>query len=1289
GAAGLLLEYDANLSLVANEINGNIKSTELKGVYGSYITLNGQTLDNIAGAELRYHSQGNLWIYAPNMTTWENNIPTIEIAEDAPFSYSYLPALTLRFDGAQWDVYVAPTVTCSGINAYNNNLLSGSFYITLIDYNTNLGDAANSTDVVSTTGQGITLNGVHLSEISGASVNYAHGTTHMQIRIPKNYQDALTGNIILEVVSGTTFESQVLDGAKFALTSGSWKRVYDVTLSRVRWNDEDAGGNYDGKKGVLLQFDANLSTVASEINGGIRDTNLASTVGEYIYLGGQKLSTLSGALVSYHSQDNLFIYADNMAAYRTFTIEEGTPILNALLPEINLYYNGNSKWTTTNRAISPVTYSNIQWNNIGYQTFEGKNGVLLNFSENLSLNINEINGGLASANLKNLYGSYITLNGQTLDNIANAELAYFNTTFVWIYAPGMTAWENHVPTIEIAANAPFLDVYLPAVTIYFYSGEWKVTAPKVITINYTAGDFSRVKFIETSITVDSDYLSDILSDAYENITVLCWSIGGMDYFYGDTPSVNVATTVNITEVLNFYTRGGASIRLSGDGVTGLRFESRINTADYNAIIENYDDVEFGTYIAPKALLDAYLVANAGTTFKDYFGQAQGSGTSTKYVKVVNVGIYNSATYESDGYVKYFGSLANIYEVNYYTKFVGVGYVKFTKGVNTYVIFGATTLKNTTRTVYDVAKNAYNDTSEDYSVSQLNSIKVYIDAVADLTYKLGNLSVNEVITEREYSSPYQASLNSGYYYIARFGSEELPRTILINGKKISPSNFGSSINAGSIVMHIAVDNMATLFTDGVVYGVGEPDSNLWANNNTVATASMLSDITGALGATAFRVWLQNTANISSSNDVSLVPAQMTELKNLIDGLADNGVEEIYLIGVHFPSATYANYYVDGVGWETGYSYYTNHNGTTFYRDYSCVPDPSTEAAAYAEWLKVQADYYSLLTAQIAAWKENSPAWNNIRFYFEGINEPEGQVVIHKRGSYNFSTGEYTYNYFNTATLAKILTDVSYYMTLAVNANLDGVGYVTTPALMYLTSGSGQVPVSGVSSDGLLGAMATAIKDNVAPTAISGITPANTNDPEAYFTVLNWHPYLSWLKSEHNELYYAEVTSSSSLFSGTTWNAEVNSDYATDWVNWNNGMYSIFVDQFTGFAPKVVFTEIGMIDFGTHVSFSTHYTAVGVSESLAATVFSNLLSAMDGLTFSNNCTVIAFRLCDVESILKADQATQGYLDIYVYGEGNLGLIEEDGTIKAIMREYYYIINGNRNTTALQTVVSGYYD
>ena len=157
----------------------------------------------------------------------------------------------------------SPTVVCQGIaNDVNNNILETNVgkYRTLLAYDLTLGDTANSTNVVSTTGQGILLNGVKLSEISGASIDYAHGKRYIQIKIPQSYQDALTGNIVLEVVAGTTFESQVLDSAKFALKGGMWAKVSQVSYTGIQWNNIGYGP-FEGKNGVLLGYSGYLSPI--------------------------------------------------------------------------------------------------------------------------------------------------------------------------------------------------------------------------------------------------------------------------------------------------------------------------------------------------------------------------------------------------------------------------------------------------------------------------------------------------------------------------------------------------------------------------------------------------------------------------------------------------------------------------------------------------------------------------------------------------------------------------------------------------------------------------------------------------------------------------------------------------------------------------------------------------------------------------------------------------------------------------------------------------------------------
>ena len=57
-----------------------------------------------------------------------------------------------------------------------------------------------------------------------------------------------------------------------------------------------------------------------------------------------------------------------------------------------------------------------------------------------------------------------------------------------------------------------------------------------------------------------------------------------------------------------------------------------------------------------------------------------------------------------------------------------------------------------------------------------------------------------------------------------------------------------------------------------------------------------------------------------------------------------------------------------------------------------------------------------------------------------------------------------------------------------------------------------------------------------------------------------------------------------------------------------------------------------------------------------------------------TVMAFRVFDNEEL--------------GIGEGNFGMIDENGQIKAIMKEYYIIINGNNDTSSLQAKIDEYF-
>ena len=312
---------------------------------------------------------------------------------------------------------------------------------------------------------------------------------------------------------------------------------------------------------------------------------------------------------------------------------------------------------------------------------------------------------------------------------------------------------------------------------------------------------------------------------------------------------------------------------------------------------------------------------------------------------------------------------------------------------------------------------------------------------------------------------------------------------------------------------------------------------------------------------------------------------------------------------------------------------------------------------------------MFAAEVNAWKtEFGWSANDVKFYFEGLNEPEFHNLIHKCGDY--SDGNYFKGAYNTAEMAKILTDVSYYMTLA----LKGCGEVTTPAFTYFSSDSGAESTNGVFCDTLLKAMYTQINDEVAPTAIAGITPVNSNDENDYFTCLNWHPYLPWNKTEHAAMYYGEIVTKTSWFGLVTTREAKIANYVDMWAAWNNGMYQIAVNGGDTDKPKVFFSEFGFCDWGNIQNTADERYILGVNEDTAATVFGNLLSNANKLLFVDELTVMAFRIFD--------NAELGA------GEGNFGFINEEGQLKAIAKEYYKILNGNGDVSALQAVIDEYF-
>ena len=98
GHQGIMLRYTSNLAQRGEYYNGGLSNINLInfGAFnvGSNIKLNGVALKDISGAEVCYHSEQNLWIYAPEMRT-KGNVLDIE---DVLVLDSYLPNQHLLFN---------------------------------------------------------------------------------------------------------------------------------------------------------------------------------------------------------------------------------------------------------------------------------------------------------------------------------------------------------------------------------------------------------------------------------------------------------------------------------------------------------------------------------------------------------------------------------------------------------------------------------------------------------------------------------------------------------------------------------------------------------------------------------------------------------------------------------------------------------------------------------------------------------------------------------------------------------------------------------------------------------------------------------------------------------------------------------------------------------------------------------------------------------------------------------------------------------------------------------------
>ena len=295
------------------------------------------------------------------------------------------------------------------------------------------------------------------------------------------------------------------------------------------------------------------------------------------------------------------------------------------------------------------------------------------------------------------------------------------------------------------------------------------------------------------------------------------------------------------------------------------------------------------------------------------------------------------------------------------------------------------------------------------------------------------------------------------------------------------------------------------------------------------------------------------------------------------------------------------------------------------------------------MNVQVEYYRLL----------SEALPDIT-HFEGINEPEKGGPVHKIGwlssdeqaklnnqsSYNLSNYEYT-----ITEIAQITMDYNHAMT-------EGVRKANTGAKVL--------------SSGL---MTIALTKTYLTEAYKYITSENNyykdTNPDNYFEILNWHPYVFIGTNSDASLPYSTVAQ---------WDKEY---WADTWVKFQKDLYQIAVNYGDGDTP-VWFTEFGVSDCtGTDKT-----SEQGITEAMTSTRLRDMLDLVEEeLDFVD--TVIAFRMFDLE-----DGADTAY-------ECNFGMVEcfdyissSQEALKEIGKTFYQIVNNSSDYTNINDVLDKYY-
>ena len=273
-----------------------------------------------------------------------------------------------------------------------------------------------------------------------------------------------------------------------------------VSYKKIMWNNTTYVWAENGKSGLLLEFDKNLSKLDSEIQGGIRNINKVKTsIGEHVKLNGTPLNVIDGAEISYHSERFLWIYipSDELNIENPhLTIDANTEFLNAKLPKVSVYFDGSYWWNSdpSGKTYEYNSFSKIIENNLAVDGNDGYVYTRLVFNENFTAS-EDNNSASSRPNFAQIgdAGHNISVNEKTLNQLYKEDsytcCMWGEENYIYLRLRKADLYtDSGNPTLTIKAGTKFMDRTIAEndkdFTLYLVKGEWK-TEPSDSSTNST------------------------------------------------------------------------------------------------------------------------------------------------------------------------------------------------------------------------------------------------------------------------------------------------------------------------------------------------------------------------------------------------------------------------------------------------------------------------------------------------------------------------------------------------------------------------------------------------------------------------------------------------------------------------------------------------------------------------------------------------------------------------------------------------------------------------------------